>query len=61
MMKKKRLDLWSVVSFVLLGLFLLFLVYPLGKLLIESVYTEGNFSMDAFRKFFSQTYYYTSI
>ena len=59
MMKKKRHDLWSVVSFILLGLFLLFLVYPLGKLLVESVYTEGHFSMGAFRKFFSQTYYYT--
>lgn len=60
-MTKKKLDLWSIVSIFLMGLFLLFLVYPLGKLLIESVYTKGNFSLDAFRKFFSQPYYYTSI
>lgn len=60
-MTMKRYDLWKIVSLILMALFLIFLVYPLGKLLIESVYTNGKFSLDAFRKFFSQPYYYTSI
>ena len=39
--KKRRLDFWSVVSWVLLLIFLVFLVYPVGRLLIEAVYTGG--------------------
>jgi iron(III) transport system permease protein len=60
-MTKKKFDLWSIVSLGLMVLFLLFLVYPLGKLLMESVYTKGEFSLAAFEKFFGQAYYYTSI
>ena len=59
--KKRRFELWSSVSVSLMLLFLLFLVYPIGKLLVESVYTNGQFSLDAFARFFSQYYYYGSI
>ena len=60
-MVKKRLDVWTIVSICLLVLFIIFLVYPLSKILIESVYSDGVFSFDAFKKFFSQAYYYKSI
>lgn len=60
-MKKKRPEIWSLVSFALLALFSVFLIYPLGKLLIESAYVDGKFSAEAFQKFFSQAYYYSSI
>lgn len=60
-LKKKRLDFWSVVAWVLLAVFLVFLVYPIGKLLIEAVYTEGHISFDAFQKFFSKPNYYNTI
>lgn len=59
--EKKRFEIWSVVSVVLMTLFLIFLVYPIGKLLKESIYTNGQFTLDAFEKFFSQYYYYGSI
>ena len=59
--KKRRLDFWSVVSWVLLLIFLVFLVYPVGRLLIEAVYTGGQFSTDAFQKFFSKPNYYNTI
>jgi len=58
---KRRLDFWSLVSWVLLLIFLVFLVYPVGRLLIEAVYTNGQFSGDAFQKFFSKPNYYITI
>lgn len=60
-MKKQRHDFWSVVSWVLLLIFLVFLIYPVGRLLTEAVYTKGQFSMDAFQKFFSKPNYYNTI
>lgn len=59
--RKARFDIWSVVSICLLAIFLFFLVYPIGRLLMESVYTDGVFSLDAFQEFFSKSYYYASI
>jgi len=61
MIRRKGFEIWTVVSIGLMVSFLVFLIYPFGKLLIESVYTEGRFSLDAFRKFFAQSYYYSSI
>lgn len=58
---RKKYDLWTLVSLGLLCLFLLFLVYPLLNLLKESVYSGGAFTLGAFQKFFSKSYYYTSI
>ena len=43
------------------GDFLIFLVWPLGNLLKESVYLDGKFSLDAFQEFFGKSYYYGSI
>ncbi|MCI8990011.1 MAG: iron ABC transporter permease [Lawsonibacter sp.] len=59
--KKARFDIWSAVSLCLLALFLFFLVYPIGRLLIEAVYKDGVFSLDAFQEFFGKSYYYASI
>ncbi len=61
MIRKKRGDFWSVVSWALLVMFLIFLIYPIGKLLREAVYANGEFTLDAFRQFFSKSYYYSSI
>lgn len=60
-MTKKKYDIWTLVSIGLLLLFGLFLIYPLFNLLRESVFTDGKFTLDAFRKFFSKSYYYSSI
>ena len=58
---KVRWDFWNIISGGLMVLFLIFLVYPIGRLLKESVYTDGKFTMEAFRMFFSKSYYYESI
>ena len=60
-LKKKRFDFWTAVAWLLMAICLVFLVYPIGKLLIEAVYTEGHLSLDAFQKFFSKPNYYNTI
>ncbi|MBQ1216005.1 MAG: iron ABC transporter permease [Firmicutes bacterium] len=58
MTKKRKLEVWTVVSIVLLASFLFFLVYPMFGLLKESVISpEGNFTLEQFQKFFSKSYY----
>ena len=60
--KKRKFELWTVVSLVLLALFLLFLVYPMFGLLKQSVMNEdGQFTLQEFVKFFSKSYYTSTI
>jgi iron(III) transport system permease protein len=58
-MKKRQFDFWMVASFVLLGLYLLFMVYPLLKIVMQSVSDEndGHLTLRYFIKFFSQPFY----
>ena len=61
-MTPKRFDFWKVVSYALLALVVLFLIYPIGGLLKEAFYTEkAGFSLEGFRRFFSEKYYYGTI
>ena len=55
--KKKRMDVWNILSLVILAVYGLFLIYPLVRLLVESVTKDGNFTMEYFLKFFSNSYY----
>jgi len=61
MHSKRRFDCWTIVSIILMALFLLFLVWPIGNLLKEAIFKEGKFSLDAFQTFFGKSYYYGSI
>ena len=57
-MKAKKFEIWTLISVLLLGTFLLFLVYPMFGLLKQSVVTpEGEFTLQEFVKFFSKSYY----
>ncbi len=58
---KARFDFWNICSLILMAVFLIFLVYPIGGLLKEAVFSEGVFTLDAFQEFFSKAYYYESI
>ena len=58
---KKNFDVWKVVSVLILGLYALFLIFPLVKLLYNAFFFEGNFTLEQFQKFFSQAYYVRSI
>ncbi len=57
MKKAKRADVWTLVSLLILAMYALFLLYPLIKLLIESVMKNGEFTTQYFAKFFSNPYY----
>lgn len=62
MKKHKRLELWTFVTIAIFLLFAVFLVYPMIGILKESVITpEGNFSLEQFKKFFSNSYYSQTI
>lgn len=58
-MKKRKIDFWMMASLVLLGLYLLFMVYPLLRIAIQSVTDEndGHLTLRYFIKFFGQPFY----
>lgn len=61
-MKHKKFELWTGVTILFLGLFLLFLVYPMFGILRQAVISkEGQFTFQEFVKFFSQSYYSKTI
>ena len=59
--KKKRMDVWIIISLAILALYGLFLIYPLVRLLVESVSKDGQFTLEYFKKFFSNSYYGTTL
>lgn len=58
---RKKFDVWTSITLALIVIFSIFLIFPLFNLLRESLYFNGEFTLDAFRRFFSRPYYYTSI
>ncbi|TFH05314.1 MAG: iron ABC transporter permease, partial [Spirochaetales bacterium] len=60
---KSRRDIWSLVTLGILGLYGLFLVYPLVNLLGQAVVdkTTGAFTLSYFVKFFSKPYYFNTL
>lgn len=63
MKKKRKFDFWVIASIVVLGLYLLFMVYPLYKIVRQSFLDEntGEFTLRYFIKFFSQPYYFRTL
>ena len=59
--KKKKFDVWTVISLSILALYGLFLLYPLFSLLLESIFKNGSFTLEYFNKFFSNPYYGTTL
>lgn len=57
----KNFDIWKIVSVLILALYVLFLIYPLWKLLYNAFFSNGTFTLEQFQKFFSQPYYIKSI
>lgn len=58
-----KLDFWQTVTFAIMIVFALFLVYPLLSLFISSFKdpATGAWSMANFAKFFGKKYYYTAL
>lgn len=58
MREKKKLDLWVVVSLIVLGIYLLFLIYPMFNVVKNSIVDpDGKLTPKYFIQFFSQNYY----
>ncbi len=58
MAKAKRFDVWTVVSFTVLALYALFLIYPLVTLLQSAfISSAGAFTWENFAKFFGNKFY----
>ncbi|MEN2773822.1 iron ABC transporter permease [Acetivibrio clariflavus] len=59
---KKKLNIWLVLSLVILALFLIFVVYPIGLILYKSILMEdGSISFAYFTKFFSKKFYWSTL
>ncbi len=59
---KRKIDFWVWVTLGVLALYGFFFIFPIGKMMIQSVYTpEGGFTLKNFTKFFSQPYYFSTI
>ena len=56
-------SLWTLISLVILALFLLFVVYPLGLILCKSIIAPdgSGLSLEYFGKFFSRKYYWSTL
>jgi len=59
---KKQLDFWNLTTITLIVFFAVFLIYPLGALLLGSFQgNDGSFTLDHFQTFFEKKYYYQSL
>ena len=56
-----RLDVWGSITLVILAIYLLFMVYPLGNLIKMAFYGDVGFTLDHFIKFFSKPYYSSTL
>ncbi len=63
MKRKTKLDLWSIVGLLILGLYGLFLIFPMGNLLKQAVIDKdsGAFTLSYFVRFFSKPYYFNTL
>ncbi len=62
MAKHKKFEVWTVISILMLAIFLLFMVYPMFGLLKQSVISpDGRFTFEQFGKFFSRSNYTVTI
>jgi iron(III) transport system permease protein len=60
---RSRRDIWSLVTLLVLGLYGVFLIYPLFNLLGQSVIDKatGKFTLYYFIRFFSKPYYFNTL
>lgn len=61
--KNIKLNVWLIITIITLLLFILFFVYPIYNIFINSIYDSdtNKFTLEAFSKFFSRSYYTSTI
>lgn len=55
--ERKSLNIWTSTSFLIFLAYLLFLVYPIVKILGQALFVDHQFSLVNFSNFFSKSYY----
>lgn len=60
---KFRLDIWGIITLAMIGVYALFLLYPMAHLIRQSVVDgkTGEYSLVNFAKFFSKSYYFDTL
>ncbi len=58
---EKKFNAWTVLTLILLTLFLLFVIYPIGMLMAKSLVTGGKIDLSYFVKFFTKRYYWITL
>ena len=58
---EKRFNVWTALTLILLALFLLFVIYPIGMLIVKSLFVGGKVALSYFVKFFSKKYYWVTL
>lgn len=58
---EKRFNVWTALTLILLALFLLFMIYPIGMLIVKSLFVGGKVDLSYFVKFFSKKYYWVTL
>ena len=58
---EKKFNLWTVLTLILLACFLLFVIYPIGMLIVKSLFTGESLDLSYFVKFFSKKYYLSAM
>lgn len=58
---EKRFNVWTALTLILLALFLLFVIYPIGMLIVKSLFVGGKVDLSYFVKFFSKKYYWATL
>lgn len=61
MREKKRFDVWTGIGLAMLAFYLLFMMYPLFNIVVQSVTNESGFTLDYFAQFFHKSYYVETI
>ncbi len=62
MITKRKMDVWQIISFGILILYALFLIWPMMSLLRSSVINdEGQFTWEFFQRFFDRKTYYGTL
>ena len=59
----KKMDFWKWTTLAILGLYIVFFLFPIGNMLAKSIYDPslGGFTLAHFKKFFGQGYYLSTI
>ena len=57
----RKKDVWTLISWIVLGIFILFFIYPLVNLLRQAFFDANGFTMKNFAEFFSRPYYTNTI